>query len=242
MPAKTTKTKAAAQPPRLSGLKLSRPAKLRPSHVLLLVLVLVSVGIGVKLFSSAGANYHRLAACPLNHPTLRVGSTNGACVRYLQSALGINADGSFGSGTKTAVLNWQKKQGLTQDGVVGNMTWQSLDRNVPPGKRLLRPVDWKPSWTDAGQLVACSGGSKYIGSRLYYSKVKLTQYRVPANSITQVVDKVLNPIYTTTASGNVTITLTDIAPDAVLGFKSVKSGDFNATQWYEINLRSLPGC
>lgn len=53
----------------------------------------------------------------------------GASVKEIQSILngkGYNCgavDGNFGSGTKTAVINFQRAKGLTQDGVVGAQTW-----------------------------------------------------------------------------------------------------------------------
>lgn len=46
----------------------------------------------------------------------------GNDVRWLQTELGIKADGFFGNDTKKAVLNYQKAHGLTQDGKVGPAT------------------------------------------------------------------------------------------------------------------------
>ena len=53
--------------------------------------------------------------------TLRKG-TRGEDVRNLQYFLGIDADGSFGNGTQTAVKNKQKQTGLVADGSVGKQT------------------------------------------------------------------------------------------------------------------------
>jgi len=64
-------------------------------------------------------------------PTLRLGSS-GAAVRALQTQLNAKArlslavDGQFGSGTDTAVRNFQRAHGLTVDGVVGQNTWRTL--------------------------------------------------------------------------------------------------------------------
>jgi pyruvate/2-oxoglutarate dehydrogenase complex dihydrolipoamide acyltransferase (E2) component len=62
-------------------------------------------------------------------PTLKgnltVGST-GAAVKYLQSKIGVTADGSFGPKTKAAVIKWQRKHNLTADGIVGPRTWATL--------------------------------------------------------------------------------------------------------------------
>lgn len=39
---------------------------------------------------------------------------------------GLTADGLFGAGTETAVRDWQSKNSLDVDGVVGGATWTSL--------------------------------------------------------------------------------------------------------------------
>ena len=68
--------------------------------------------------------------------TLRLGST-GTPVRavqywlqllsaYYQDQPSVTVDGVFGQATLAAVLAWQSRTGLTADGVVGRLTWQSL--------------------------------------------------------------------------------------------------------------------
>lgn len=47
-------------------------------------------------------------------------------VRRIQEALGIEADGIYGSNTERAVRNYQQQNGLKVDGIVGNNTWGSL--------------------------------------------------------------------------------------------------------------------
>jgi putative chitinase len=59
---------------------------------------------------------------------LKNGST-GEDVKKLQEKLGLNPDGSYGSGTEGAVKEWQSKNGLTPDGVVGDNTWSKLFGN-----------------------------------------------------------------------------------------------------------------
>jgi peptidoglycan hydrolase-like protein with peptidoglycan-binding domain len=65
------------------------------------------------------------------HPTLQEGSPNTAEVTLLQqklAALGyqVTPDGSFGPGTKAAVMQFQTSKGLPATGVVDAATWQAL--------------------------------------------------------------------------------------------------------------------
>jgi peptidoglycan hydrolase-like protein with peptidoglycan-binding domain len=62
----------------------------------------------------------------VSRPTLRKGS-NGSDVKYLQTKLGITADGAFGPKTESAVKTFQQKQGLVADGIVGPLTWNALE-------------------------------------------------------------------------------------------------------------------
>jgi peptidoglycan hydrolase-like protein with peptidoglycan-binding domain len=39
---------------------------------------------------------------------------------------GSAVDGLFGSGTASAVKTWQKKNGITADGVVGLKSWKKI--------------------------------------------------------------------------------------------------------------------
>ena len=65
-------------------------------------------------------------------PVLRPGSS-GQAVRELQQALkGLGydpgaVDGHFGPRTESAVKAFQKAQGLTVDGIVGDITWLNID-------------------------------------------------------------------------------------------------------------------
>lgn len=61
-------------------------------------------------------------------PTLSRGST-GVNVEVLQHALGFETsevDGIFGKQTELAVIEFQKRNGLDPDGVVGPLTWEHL--------------------------------------------------------------------------------------------------------------------
>ena len=51
----------------------------------------------------------------------------GAPVKRLQEKLGIDADGIFGGGTKQAVMDFQKANGLAVDGIAGPDTFTAMD-------------------------------------------------------------------------------------------------------------------
>jgi hypothetical protein len=52
--------------------------------------------------------------------------SKGNEVKQLQKFLGIASDGDFGKGTETSVKNWQSKNNLVADGVVGPTTWNAM--------------------------------------------------------------------------------------------------------------------
>ena len=61
---------------------------------------------------------------------LKTGST-GADVTKLQTALGLKADGNFGPGTEKAVKDFQIRNGMEADGIVGDATWSKLFPSTP---------------------------------------------------------------------------------------------------------------
>lgn len=62
-----------------------------------------------------------LGACP----TIKQGA-QGNITSWVQSRLGISADGIFGGQTRQAVIDFQKAHGLDADGVIGRQTWRAL--------------------------------------------------------------------------------------------------------------------
>ena len=76
---------------------------------------------GNKLVVDGIAGSKTLSACP----TLKVGA-RGNITKLMQQKIRVVADGIFGSGTKQAVINYQKSKGLSADGIVGQNTWRKL--------------------------------------------------------------------------------------------------------------------
>lgn len=76
------------------------------------------------------------------HPTVRYSST-GKCVKELQGHLNkltdnnfhqlyyLTVDGIFGSKTLAAVKDFQKRNGLEADGIVGPKTWRKIHTYGP---------------------------------------------------------------------------------------------------------------
>lgn len=79
--------------------------------------------------------------------TLKLGS-KGEDVKILQKCLNLYSDGVFGAMTLESVKKFQKENGLTPDGVVGNKTWEKLLGGVSaPSPKTLNeaPVSVKTS-------------------------------------------------------------------------------------------------
>ena len=83
--------------------------------------------------AAVGASAPLQVPAPYGGTALKNGST-GDEVRMVQSFLSVQGgcvpvptiDGQFGPNTESSVKAFQKKAGLTQDGIVGNQTWNAL--------------------------------------------------------------------------------------------------------------------
>lgn len=108
----------------------------------------------VSSLDALRGNYKECDIQPMTKPMLEVGSS-GANVKTLQTLLnqlGFNCgavDGLFGTGTKNAVIAFQKAHGLTQDGIVGPQTWAALESAsqpaTAPAKSTPAPVKTTPT-------------------------------------------------------------------------------------------------
>jgi putative chitinase len=72
--------------------------------------------------------------------------SKGEEVKQLQTLLGLNIDGLFGSGTESKVKEWQSKNGLTADGIVGDGTWGKMfgaTAPIPAASVVIPPSSFK---------------------------------------------------------------------------------------------------
>lgn len=101
--------------------------------------------------------------------SLRQGSTGNA-VKGLQEQLRRNGysvavDGSFGSGTLSAVRSFQTKSGLSVDGVVGPDTWRALIAGVSSTGGTTRATLAKTILNDGGITLLHFCGPSYASPR-----------------------------------------------------------------------------
>jgi putative chitinase len=64
--------------------------------------------------------------------------SKGEDVKKLQEKLGVEAIGTFGPKTEAAVKEWQKANGLKDDGVVGDTTWSKLFGESKPEATVIK--------------------------------------------------------------------------------------------------------
>ena len=87
---------------------------------------------GYNGLSDREHHYHRAMSVldgsykPQAAPVLLKVGSRGSEVIKVQEALNLNADGVYGLMTKEAVMYWQRKNELTEDGIVGPKTYAAL--------------------------------------------------------------------------------------------------------------------
>jgi peptidoglycan hydrolase-like protein with peptidoglycan-binding domain len=75
-----------------------------------------------------GAALLLAAAAPADAADVLKKGSRGPRVAKIQDWLGQKSDGIYGKDTKAAVKRWQRRHGLTADGIVGPATWKALKR------------------------------------------------------------------------------------------------------------------
>ena len=92
---------------------------------------------------------------------------NGTRVRIIQKKLGVHRTGprqTFDSETRSAVINFQKRNGLAADGVVGAKTWAKLAPEYP------FTMD---SWQASVQCSKSASSSQRIDQMIRFAKAQL---------------------------------------------------------------------
>ncbi len=92
----------------------------------------------------------------MSYKTIKYGSS-GEDVKKLQKELNkygykLDVDGQFGSKTQSAVKDYQKKNKLAVDGIVGENTWGSLNANAKTAKTAKSTKKTKSSKTDKEKI------------------------------------------------------------------------------------------
>jgi len=77
------------------------------------------------------------AASPAHAGSLKKGA-EGPRVAFVQKVLGLDVDRIYGKQTKRAVKRFQRRHGLTPDGIVGPATWSALKRSRGRSSRIGR--------------------------------------------------------------------------------------------------------
>lgn len=134
--------------------------------------------------ASAGVLKSKLSGAPNSSPQVNTGSTpsapssngllkqgsRGAAVTSLQQSLHTlgyytgSIDGIFGSGNKVAVMNFQRAQGISVDGIVGSATLASIN-NALSGKAPANPAPKPTPNTSSSSSNTSSNGLLKSGSR-----------------------------------------------------------------------------
>ena len=90
------------------------------------------------------------AAIAKDAPTVsKSKNSKSSAAKAVQLIVGADADGIFGSKTKSAVAAWQSANGLTADGVVGQNTWSAMLTGTAAGKVLnncVHYLQWDSRW------------------------------------------------------------------------------------------------
>lgn len=127
--------------------------------------------------------------------TLRLGSS-GEQVKTLQTKLKRwgyypgAVDGKFGAATKAAVQNFQKRNGLTADGVVGASTLKALGMQAQAG-------------SSGGSSGGSSneGGNMYLLAQLVYGEARGEPYKGQVAVAAVVLNRVDSPDFPNSLSG-----------------------------------------
>ncbi len=134
---------------------------------------------------------------------LRQGSKGGE-VKEVQRRLKLwgyykgSVDGVFGSGTRSAVIAFQKKNGLTADGVVGKSTYKALGMN---SSYQILANQSSGSNNPTGSVNGFSSSDVYLLARTIYAEGRGEPYTGQVAIGAVVLNRVRNAAFPNTISG-----------------------------------------
>lgn len=137
----------------------------------------------------------------VNAAVLRQGSTGGE-VKEVQRRLkqwgyySGAVDGIFGSGTKKAVIAFQKKNGLTADGIVGKATYQALGMN--DSYNALNTPSKKPSSSSSSNYTS---SDLYLMAKAIYAEGRGESYTGQVAIGAVIMNRVRSPKFPNTVAG-----------------------------------------
>lgn len=161
----------------------------------------VAVASGVAVFNLQRTNEEYLSSPYVQTAVLKQGATGGE-VKELQRRLKMwgyysgSVDGIYGSKTVEAVKYFQRKNGLTPDGIAGKATYAALGMN--DSVRVLENEGKKPG---------SSGGSSYTSSDLYllakciYAEARGESYTGQVAVGAVILNRVESPSFPNTIAG-----------------------------------------
>lgn len=130
-------------------------------------LLLPALGVGIAKTKTACQESYALEQTATMVAVLRQGAKGGE-VKEVQKRLKLwgyyngTVDGVFGEGTKKAVIAFQKKNGLTADGVVGKSTYKALGM-TSSYQALLES-------TNGGQTAGFTSSDVYLLAKTIYAE------------------------------------------------------------------------
>lgn len=121
------------------------------------------IGSGLACVAAAGALAAGapIAGAAAQTPLLSQGGA-GSAVSRLQRALHVASSGRFDAGTKHAVITFQRRDGLSVDGIVGPQTWSSLlGSNAGPTASPATASTSNGGYAIPAAIVLCESGGNY---------------------------------------------------------------------------------
>ena len=163
-------------------------------------MLLPIAGVGIVKSASAQTDTYLMEEVAETAAVLRQGAKGGE-VKEVQRRLKLwgyyngSVDGVFGEGTKKAVVAFQKKNGLTADGVVGKSTYQALGMTSSYQALLGQ------SNANGGQTAGFSSSDVYLLAKTIYAEGRGEPYVGQVAIGAVIMNRIRNSAFPNTVSG-----------------------------------------